>query len=250
MSEQQTTAQDGEQKSNLLPATLTMLQSFFLVQVLVGIIVIVIAYPLGIGSGVGFWIYDIGGMIGYLVSVLILTIALIFLIINARRVGARIHDVRENKASTILVGSIFIILALIGVNIAYGILYNSGDADIMAVVFVTTNILVALLVGMMINYFDAMLVTVTKFSTMEKGSQFMRFKPLLITAIIWAVAFTIVAPIMFSLTGNITPRVESIELVNFIGMFVYGIVGFTVICFMKEKWIKEFQKRAIILSKK
>ena len=249
MSEKQTNVRDVEHKSNLLPITLTMLQSFFLVQVLVGIIVIIIAYPLGISSGAGFWIYDIGGLVGYLVSVLLLIIALIFFIINARRVGAKIYDVRENKSSTILIGSIFIILALIGVNIASGILYNSGDADTMAVVLATTNIIAALLVGMMINYFDVMLVTVTKFSTMEKGSTFMRFKPLIITAIVWAVAFTVVAPIMFSLTGNITPRVESIELINFIGMFVYGIVGFAVICFMKEKWTKEFQKRAIILSK-
>jgi hypothetical protein len=237
-------------KSTLLPKTFTIFQIFFSIQVFIGLVIILIALPLGINLGAGFWIYDIVGILGYLLSIIVLIIALIFLSINANRVGVNVLDSKMNKSSAIIAGSIFIALTLIGINIANISLYNTGTADKMAIGFALGNILSFLILGLMIENFDKMLVHASRYPKMEKGYRFMKLRPLVVIPVIWVIIFTIATPLFFNSTGNITPRVEFIEITNFIGMLIFGGIGLVVIYFLKEKWLREFKKRAILLSKK
>ena len=235
--------------TNLLPKTLTVFQISFLLQVIVGILILVIVLPLGIDSNSGFIFYIIG-FFGYLISVILLITASIFLTINAKRIENKILDTRKRKSSTILASTIAITIALISANIVFAIEYNLFHSIEAITVFGTANVISALILAIEINVFEHMLIQATGFTAETKGYQFLKMKPLIITASLFVVGFIIATPIYFSLVGNHLSREEFVVIFILSGFALMGMLGSIVIYFMKNKWITAFQKRVIILSKK
>lgn len=227
-------AERKKERRKILPAILGMLQGHFICQIVTAVIVIFIALPIGLNNDTGYYIFSIGGLVGYWISSIMLIICIVYLLVGAKRLEEMLLRDKDKKSNRMLEGSILTIVAIIASNILIIVNFEVWAF----IIFGFLNIIAAaIFYGTVLLNFEKMIRKVREVNVVIDENKFLISKPLLIITTVIGAGFAIIVPIIHSITDKSFMRIDYIMIGYFVAMLLFGITGVIVIRRMKMNWI-------------